>query len=98
MPAAVCGENGTPGPGVTNGKGNGLGLAAAGAAGGFKERLSPRVEGGTVPNSSNEERADGFWVVVAARAGVPGSTFVDMSICDGLDDRSEPSESDPSAE
>lgn len=44
MPAAVCGENGTPGPGVTNGKGNGLGLAAAGAAGGFKERLSPRVE------------------------------------------------------
>ena len=99
MPAAAWGENGTPGPGVMNGKGNGFG-------GAFDGRISPRVEGGIVPNSSREERADGFVVEVdgrdpfdgdGGRAGVPGSALVDTSICEGLDERSSESESDPFA-
>ena len=56
-----------------------------------------------MPNSSREERAEGFEVVVglvegAGRAGVPGSTFVDTSIWEGLDDRSSESASEAVAE
>ncbi|MCC7160010.1 MAG: hypothetical protein IT281_10820 [Ignavibacteria bacterium] len=105
MPAAAWGENGAPGPGVTNGNGNGF-------VGALFERISPRVDGGNVPNSSNEERADGLCVLVVVegavcrevfggvigRAGVPGSTFVEISICDGLDERSSESLSEASAE
>jgi hypothetical protein len=96
IPAAACGENGTPGPGVTNGNGKGFGGPPDG-------RISPRLEGGNVPNSSNEDKADGFDVVVvfgegAGRAGVPGSTLVDTSICEGLDERSSESVSEALAE
>ena len=41
---------------MTNGNGKGL-------LGALFERMSFRLDGGNVPNSSNEESADGFCVV-----------------------------------
>ncbi len=50
-------------------------------------RISLRfVDGGNVPNSSNEERADGFGVIVDEV--VLDSAFVDVSIREGLPERS----------